>query len=34
MTGSVGPVANTAHTVGLLVGVVVAMAPVWWRKLT
>jgi GlpG protein len=34
MTGSVGPVANTAHTAGLITGGLIAMAPVWWRKLT
>jgi GlpG protein len=33
MTGLVGPVANTAHVVGLLVGAVVAYAPVGLKKL-
>ncbi len=33
MTGLVGPIANTAHVVGLLVGMAVGIAPVLWRKL-
>ncbi len=32
MTGWVGPVANTAHVVGLLVGAAIAYAPVGWNK--
>jgi GlpG protein len=31
MTGTVGPVANVAHGAGLLVGLVVGIAPVLWR---
>ena len=31
MTGLVGPIANTAHVVGLLFGVVIGVAPHLWR---
>jgi GlpG protein len=34
MTGYMGPIANTAHLVGLLTGVAVAIAPIGWRRLT
>ena len=34
MTGAVGPIANWAHGVGLAAGALVAILPVWWRKLT
>ena len=33
MTGLVGPVANTAHVVGLLVGAAIAYGPIGWKKL-
>ena len=33
MTGLVGPVANTAHVVGLVVGAAIAYAPIGWRKI-
>jgi GlpG protein len=33
MTGRVGPIANTAHGVGLAVGVAVGVAPYLWRRL-
>lgn len=33
MTGVVGPIANTAHVVGLLTGIAIGAAPTWWRKL-
>jgi GlpG protein len=32
-TGLVGPIANTAHAVGLVVGVVIGILPHWWRLL-
>jgi GlpG protein len=31
MTGVAGPIANTAHVVGLIVGVVIGAAPHFWR---
>lgn len=34
MTGKVGPIANTAHVIGLLTGMAIGYAPVGWRKLT
>ena len=34
MTGLVGPVANTAHLVGLVVGVMIGILPYGWRRLT
>jgi GlpG protein len=33
MTGVMGNIANTAHVVGLLVGIVVGYAPILWRHL-
>jgi GlpG protein len=33
MTGVVGPVANTAHVTGLLVGLVIGVAPHVWRRI-
>jgi GlpG protein len=33
MTSLLGPVANVAHVVGLIVGVVAAYAPIEFRKL-
>jgi GlpG protein len=32
-TPLIGNIANTAHAIGLLIGVVVALAPIWKRKL-
>ncbi|MGH7128177.1 MAG: rhomboid family intramembrane serine protease [Planctomycetaceae bacterium] len=32
MTGLVGPIANTAHAVGLVTGMVLAYAPILWRR--
>jgi membrane associated rhomboid family serine protease len=32
MTGAVGPVANIAHVVGLVVGMTVAYVPAFWRR--
>jgi GlpG protein len=32
MTGAVGPIANVAHGVGLVVGMVAGIAPVLWRR--
>ncbi|MGQ0637288.1 MAG: rhomboid family intramembrane serine protease [Planctomycetaceae bacterium] len=34
MTGYLGPIANTAHLTGLLAGVALALAPIFWRRLT
>jgi GlpG protein len=34
MTGRVGPIANTAHVSGILVGMAVGAAPILWRRLT
>lgn len=34
MTGALGSIANAAHLVGLLTGVVLGYAPVGWRRLT
>ncbi|HEV3004272.1 MAG TPA: rhomboid family intramembrane serine protease [Pirellulales bacterium] len=33
MTGTVGPIANMAHSVGMVTGIVIGLAPVVWRKL-
>lgn len=33
MTGAIGQIANAAHVGGMLVGMVIAYAPVLWRKL-
>jgi GlpG protein len=33
MTGSMGPIANTAHVVGLVTGVVLGAAPTYWRAM-
>ena len=33
MTGLVGPIANTAHVVGLLMGAAIAYGPVGWKKI-
>jgi GlpG protein len=33
-SGGAGPIANTAHTVGLACGVVAAITPIVWRRLT
>ncbi len=33
MTGMVGPIANAAHVVGLVIGMILAHAPVSWKKL-
>lgn len=33
MTGMIGNIANAAHTVGLVTGIVIGVAPVVWRKL-
>ena len=33
MTGRVGRIANTAHTVGLAVGMILGIAPIFWRDL-
>ena len=32
MTGWVGPIANAAHVVGLIVGAIIAYGPIVWRK--
>ncbi len=32
-TGALGPIANWQHTIGMLVGIVFAYAPVLWRKM-
>ncbi|MDB4614247.1 rhomboid family intramembrane serine protease [bacterium] len=34
LTGSLGPIANSAHFGGLICGGLIALAPVAWRKLT
>jgi GlpG protein len=33
MTGKVGPIANMAHSVGMVTGMAIGLAPVVWRKL-
>jgi rhomboid protease GlpG len=33
MTGKVGPIANAAHVGGLIVGIVIGIAPALWRRL-
>jgi GlpG protein len=33
-SGIVGPIANTAHTVGLLTGMIIGYAPKLWRDLS
>lgn len=33
MTGAIGPIANAAHLVGLLAGIVVAVIPIGWRRI-
>jgi GlpG protein len=33
MTGGVGPIANAAHAVGMIVGIIVGAAPAVWRRL-
>ena len=32
MTGAIGPIANIAHVVGLVVGMAVAYVPSFWRR--
>jgi hypothetical protein len=33
MTGLVGDIANMAHSVGMVTGIVIGLAPLVWRKL-
>ena len=33
MTGALGSIANVAHTVGLVVGIILGVAPYWRQEL-